>query len=76
MALIRFTLDLAIPAAVYEALPAATKKAIRDRIGQLKALAVKINEGKANEEITTKAQWHRCYHDEVPAKPCEPEADI
>ena len=70
----RFTLDLAIPPIRYEALPAATKIAFRDLVRNLKALAVKINEGKPNEEMTVKATWHRCHHDED--KPCEPEQDI
>jgi len=29
-----------------------------------------INEGKPNEE-KSHLSWHRCYHDEEPAKPCE-----
>lgn len=74
MAFIRFTLDLAIPEAVYAAIPEAKKIAIRDRIRELKALAVKINEGQANEEATVRAVWHRCYHDE--GGPCEPERNI
>ena len=76
MALIRFRLDLAIPEAVYNSIPQATKDAFRDRIRAMKALAIKINEGLPNEEITIKATWHKCYHDEVPLKLCEPERDI
>jgi len=74
--LYRFMLDLAIPEAVYNAIPAATKKAIRDRIRDLKAKAVKINEGQINEEITIKATWHKCHHDEGNQVPCEPENEI
>ena len=70
----RFNLDLAIPEAAYNAIPAATQTAIRDRIRELKALAVKINEGAANEEATVKAVWHKCHHDT--GGPCEPEQDI
>ncbi len=70
MALIRFTLDLAIPMEVYNALPLAKKIETRDAIRSLKALAVKINEGKDNEEMTVKAQWHLCHHDESPGEPC------
>lgn len=70
MALIRFVLDLAIPESVYNAIPAAKKTAIRDRIRELKALAVKINAGAANEEATVKATWHRCTHDEGNIQPC------
>ena len=70
MALIRFTLDLAIPEAVYTAIPAATKPAFRDRVRALKAMAVKINAGQPNEEATVKATWHICTHDEANPKPC------
>ena len=76
MSLRRFTIDLAIPSAVYDAIPTATKLAIRDRIRQLKALAVKINEGQPNEEATVRATLHICHHDEVPPGPCEPEQEI
>lgn len=64
MALIRFSLDLAIPELVYNAIPTAKKLVARDAIRDLKALAVKINEGQPNEEMTVVAQWHRCRHDE------------
>jgi len=74
MPFIRFTLDLAIPEDVYKAIPASSKTAIRDRIRQLKALAVKINEGKSNEEMTVRAVWHKCYHDT--GNSCEPEQEI
>jgi len=74
MALIRFSLDLAIPEKVYAAIPAATKTVIRDRIRALKALAVKINAGQPNEEMTVRAVWHRCRHDE--GLPCDAEQDI
>lgn len=76
MALIRFNLDLAIPETVYNAIPTEKKLAVRDRIRELKALAVKINEGQSNEEMTIKAVWHKCYHDENLNKPCEPEQEI
>jgi hypothetical protein len=72
--LYRFTLDLAIPEAVYNAIPAATKLAVRDRIRDLKALAIKINAGQPNEEMTVRATWHKCHHDS--GKPCESEQDI
>ena len=74
MALIRFNLDLAIPEDVYNAIPAATKTVFRDRVRTLKALAVKINEGQSNEEMTIRAVWHRCHHDTGEA--CEPEKEI
>mgnify|MGYP001572131045 CR=1 FL=1 len=76
MAGIRFTLDLFVPEATYNAIPSATKIAIRDRIRQLKALAVKLNAGVANEEMTLRAVWHKCYHDEAVPKPCESEIEI
>ena len=77
MALIRFTLDLAIPEAVFNVIPAARKIAFRDEVRALKALAVKINNGLAMEEMTVKAVWHKCYHDQPELnKPCEPEIEI
>ncbi len=72
--LYRFTLDLAIPEAAYLAISPAVKTAFRDRIRDLKALAVKINAGQPNEEMTVTATFHKCYHDE--GKPCEASQDI
>lgn len=74
MTLIRFTLDLAIPEAVYNAIPAARKLAARDAIRDLKALSVRINQGQPNEEMTVIAKWHRCHHDTGEA--CENEQEI
>ncbi len=74
MALIRFRLDLAIPERVFNKVPSDRKRAFANEVRVLKALAVKINEGKDNEEMTVKARWHRCLHDE--GKSCEPEQDI
>jgi len=74
MSLIRFTLDLAIPSEVYDAIPAAKKTAFKNMVRAMKALAVRINEGKDNEEMTVVAQFHKCRHDEN--LPCEPENDI
>ncbi len=74
MSYLRFTLDLAIPPEVYNAIPTATKTAIRDRIRQLKAVAVKINAGQPNEEMTVKAVYHICHHDDHQA--CEPEIEF
>ncbi len=77
MARIRFQLDLAIPKAVYDAIPAAKKLAALTVIRELKALAVKINAGQPNEEITVRAVWHICHHDEGAGHPaCEPEQEI
>lgn len=72
--LYRFSLDLAIPEAVYDAIPAAKKVAFRGTIRAMKALAVKINAGATNEEMTIVARWHRCGHDE--GKACEVEQEI
>jgi hypothetical protein len=76
MAVIRFSLDLAIPKSVYDALPAATKTTARNQIRALKALAVKINAGQLNEEMTVKATYHICHHDEGNNVPCESEQEI
>lgn len=75
MALIRFQLDLAIPENIYNAIPAAKKLSVRDAIRELKALAVKINEGKPEEEMTVRAVWHKCHHD-TGDQPCEQENEI
>ena len=72
--LYRFTLDLAIPESVYNSISDTKKKAFRDAVRAIKAYAVKINEGADNEEVTIKASWHKCYHDE--GKPCEAENEI
>lgn len=74
MALIRFQLDLAIPEDVYNAISAAEKLAARDAIRSLKALAVKINVGQINEELTVRAVYHTCRHDE--GAPCDAELEI
>ena len=85
MAGIRFQLDLFIPEDLTGTLVAGIKiptalatkvPVIRDAIRQLKAYAVKINAGKDNEEMTVKASYHICHHDETPTKPCEPEVAI
>jgi len=74
MALIRFTLDLAIPEDIYHRQPAIFKGNITRLIRGLKALSVVINEGQPNEERTTKATWHRCHHDT--GEPCELEEEV
>lgn len=70
----RCSIELAIPKAVYDALPLAKKQAAAQAIRDLKALAVKINAGLPNEEMTVKASWHWCGHDQN--KPCGVETDI
>ena len=74
MALVRFEIQLAIPKAVYDAIPSAKKLAARDTIRGLKALAVKINEGQPNEEMTVIAKFHICHHDTGGV--CEPSQEI
>ncbi len=76
MALWRCEIQLAIPLEVYNALPLAKKIAARDAIRSLKVLAVKINAGLPNEEMTVKAKWHICHHDEETGAMCEPEVEI
>uniref|UniRef100_A0A6M3JBR4 Uncharacterized protein n=1 Tax=viral metagenome TaxID=1070528 RepID=A0A6M3JBR4_9ZZZZ len=73
---VRFQLDLFIPQAVYDTIPSAKKLAFRDIIRAVKAFATKINEGAANEEMTVRAAWHTCGHDESPPQPCDPEQEI
>jgi len=72
--LYRFQLDLAKPEVFFKSIPDAKKQAFRNAVRAVKSYAVKINEGKVNEEMTVVAQWHCCHHDE--GKPCEPEQDI
>jgi len=72
--LIRFQLDLAIPEKVFNKISKERKAAFISEVRALRALAVKINEGKPNEEMTVKARYHKCYHDE--GKACEPEVEI
>jgi hypothetical protein len=35
-----------------------------------------INSGKTNEEKSTTAKWHICYHDEPVPKPCGKEIEL
>ena len=73
MSYLRLILDLAVK----EPLPsklADKLSEIQEGIRFIKSFASKINEGKVNEEDTTKAVYHRCLHDE--GLPCEPESDI
>ena len=60
-----------IPTALANKIPA-----IRQAILDLKAYASKINEGQPNEEMSVKATYHKCYHNETPTKPCEAEQEI
>ena len=46
--LYRFSLDLAIPKAVYDSIPVKKKLQVWDVIRYLKGMAIKINEGQDN----------------------------
>ncbi len=73
----RFQLDLAIPSVVFDSIPVAKKQAFSDEVRELKAKAVRINAGLDNEEVTIRATYHKCYHDQPELnKPCEPSQDI
>ncbi len=54
-----------IPTALATKIPA-----IQDAIRALKSYSTKINEGADNEEMTVRAQYQICYHNETPPKPC------
>lgn len=70
----RFNIDGAVPKVTYDALPAATKTAIRDKFLQLKALCRKINEGTSSEEATVTFKYHVCRHED--GQPCGEVQDI
>lgn len=71
MAGIRFQLDLFIPEGVFTSIPDAKKAAFRAAVKALKTYAISVGQ-----EMTVKATWHKCYHDETPTKPCELEKEI
>lgn len=50
--------------------------AIKTSILDFKNYSTKINDGKIDQEDTTKAIFHKCYHDEDPSKPCDQIKDI
>ena len=60
-----------IPTALANKIPA-----IRQAVRDLKAYATKINVGGVNEEMTVKAVFHVCYHNEPIPKPCGAEQEI
>jgi len=77
MAVVRLNLDLAIPQTTYDAIPVAKKIAFRDMVRGLKALSVNINAGQPNEEMTTRAVYRICHHDEgLNHPPCGEEQEI
>ena len=45
-------------------------KALMDYAKTLTGKATNINEDKDNAEISF-CEYHKCYHDEIPRKPCE-----
>ncbi len=61
----RIDIQLAIPMEVFDEIPVARKKAFRDEVRAMKKLAVRINEGLDNEEITVIANIHDCHHNEL-----------
>ena len=66
---------MAIPLDVWENIPTARKIAFRDEVRAMKALAIKINEGEPNEEMTVSASYHICHHD-TGDQLCEQEQEI
>lgn len=85
MAGLRFTLDLFIPEVSSGTNVAGIKiptalanqiPTIRQGVQNLKTYAKKINAGQPNEEMTVKATFHVCYHDEATPKPCGLEQEI
>ena len=58
-------LDMTLPSEIVDNLTNFVKE-----IRRAKKYATKINEGMANEEMTIKATWHRCYHDMATPEPC------
>lgn len=73
----RIQLDLFIPDIAWDAIPLAKKQVVITVIRELKALAVKVNAGQPDEEMTVRVVWHKCYHDEGPGHPqCGKDQDI
>lgn len=73
MALKRYNIQLAFPEPISPSL-AGRLVAFEKVVKAILPDAVIINEGEHNEEDTTKAQWHRCLHDE--GRKCEDAQDI
>ncbi len=92
MACLRFTLDLAVPEDPGGTLILAVDgvggiklpsafvvkiPAIKAAIQQLKTFSVNINSGQPNEEITTRAFYRICHHNEGEGHPvCEEAIEI
>ena len=49
---------------------------IKSEVQSVKAFVGSMNRTLGGEELSLKATYHQCFHDEVPFKPCEPEQDI
>jgi len=60
---VRFRIDLAIPKSDWDDAPAGQRNKIRLDILDIKSRALKINQGKQNEEDTIMAKWHVCRHE-------------
>ena len=73
MSYLRFNLDVAIKQPIPETLKNKLP-IIRSHVRDLKSYASKINEGTPNEEMTVKATYHVCRHDE--GLPCDEETEI
>jgi len=87
MSYLRLRTELAIPLGdiaenptitqIKEKLPQEVADHLADYVREVrraKKYAVRINEGKDNEEMTVMATYHVCRHDEN--KPCESEQEI
>ena len=72
MSLKRYNIDLAFPEPISTSL-ASKLMGFENAVKAILLNAVKINEGKVNEEAT-RAVWHKCHHDIGEA--CEEERDI
>lgn len=70
-------IKLFIPEGVFTKIPLERKQAFANEVRALKALSIKLNEGRVDEEMTVKATMRLCYHDEVGVnKPDEPDQEI
>jgi len=60
-----------IPKAVASKIPA-----IRAEVQDIKVFIGNMNRTLGGEDLSLKATYHQCFHDEIPSKPCEPEQEI
>lgn len=75
MSLIRYLIELAYPEPISPQLQGRIN-AFENAAKAILPDAVIINEGQMNQELTKRAVKHRCFHNEVPVKPCEPWENI